>query len=126
MKNQWKIILFGIFIWLIPFLVSFAIYPLKTAGNPLFETIMPVIISIVTTIFMTLYFRGLTGSFLRHGMISGISWFFISIIIDLPLFLFGGPMKMTFADYMMDIGLTYLIIPVITIGAGFILHKKAS
>jgi hypothetical protein len=31
---------------------------------------------------------------------------------------------MPFPDYMMDIGLTYLIIPTITIGFGSVLEKK--
>lgn len=45
MKSYLKIILFGIFDWLVPFLVSIFIYPLKTAGSPLFESIMPLVIT---------------------------------------------------------------------------------
>jgi hypothetical protein len=37
-----------------------------------------------------------------------------------------GPMKMSFADYMADIGLTYLIIPAVTFGLGYSLQKKAA
>lgn len=32
-------------------------------------------------------------------------------------------MKMSFADYMMDIGLTYLIIPAVTLGFGYSLQQ---
>jgi hypothetical protein len=124
-KEYWKIILFGFIIWLAPFLVSFAIYPLKTAGNPLFETVMPVIISIVTAIFMALYFAGSKGNYLRRGITIGVAWFVISIVIDLLMFMWG-PMKMSFGDYMIDIGLTYLIIPAMTVGTGFVLQKKAA
>jgi len=35
-----------------------------------------------------------------------------------------GPMKMSIADYMMDIGFTYLMIPVITVGIGYIQDSK--
>jgi hypothetical protein len=35
-----------------------------------------------------------------------------------------GPMKMSFADYMKDIGLTYLIIPIVSIGFGYLLEFK--
>lgn len=31
---------------------------------------------------------------------------------------------MSFANYMMDIGLTYLIFPIVTVGFGVILRKK--
>lgn len=34
------------------------------------------------------------------------------------------PMKMTFADYLKDIGLTYIMIPVIILGIGKILNNK--
>jgi hypothetical protein len=35
-----------------------------------------------------------------------------------------GPMKMSFSNYLQDIGLTYLIILSIPIFTGFLLHKK--
>ncbi len=34
-------------------------------------------------------------------------------------------MQMSLGDYMMDIGITYLIIPVVTIGMGFLLERKS-
>jgi hypothetical protein len=40
------------------------------------------------------------------------------------LFLLEGPMQTTFAGYMSDIGITYLIMPVFTSGIGLILEKK--
>ena len=36
------IIGFGILIWLIPFLISFVVFPLKDSNRPLFESIMPI------------------------------------------------------------------------------------
>jgi hypothetical protein len=45
-------------------------------------------------------------------------WLAICVLIDAPLMLFGGPMQMTIAEYMGDIGLTYLMIPAITVGIG--------
>ena len=53
----------------------------------------------------------------------GILWSAISVTIDLIMFM-QGPMKMSFADYVEDIGLTYLIIPAITIGFGYLIEKK--
>jgi hypothetical protein len=34
-----------------------------------------------------------------------------------------GPMQMTFTDYMYDIGLMYLMIPMITTGTGYLMDK---
>ena len=60
--------------------------------------------------------------FLREGILLGIVWLAINIVLDLLLFM-EGPMKMSFTDYMMDIGLTYLIIPSVTIGFGYLLQQ---
>lgn len=123
MKALKKALLFGFFIWLIPFIVSVLIFPLRTSSRPLFESIMPVVITICVVFFLILYFRKVEDGFLREGIILGVRWLAISLLIDLLLFMWG-PMKMTLADYMMDIGLTYLIIPTITIGAGYIMSKR--
>lgn len=124
MKSLKKALLFGFFIWLIPFLVSVLIFPLRTSSRPLFESIMPVVITICVVFFLILYFRKVEDGFLQEGVILGVRWLGISLLIDLLLFMWG-PMKMALADYMMDIGLTYLIIPTITIGAGYIMSKSA-
>ena len=41
----------------------------------------------------------------------------------MPLFSYG-PMAMNWSKYLQDIGLTYFIIPVITIGFGWLLETK--
>jgi hypothetical protein len=123
MKKYLKVGLFGFLTWLIPFVVAFLIFPIRTSYRPLFESIMAVVVTITTVLFAVLYFRKLTMGFLRQGILIGIIWFVINIVLDLMLFM-EGPMKMSFSDYMMDIGLTYLIIPVVTIGFGYILQRK--
>jgi len=40
------------------------------------------------------------------------------------MFMPEGPMRMTFVDYMRDIGLTYLIIPTVAVGMGYIAEKS--
>jgi hypothetical protein len=47
----------------------------------------------------------------------------VNILADLPLFSYG-PMKKPFADYMTDIGLTYLIIPIITVGISLAANRS--
>ncbi len=111
-----RALLFGVFIWLIPFAVAFAIFPLRESARPLFESIMPVSIAIAATVFGLRYFRGLRRDRLREGVTVGLLWFAVSVIIDLPLMLLGGPMQMTVGAYTADIAVTYLMIPVITMG----------
>ena len=124
MDKTIKILGYGFIIWLVPFIVSILIYPIKAYATPLFESIMPVIITLTVVIFSVVYFRGVNKNFFKEGALIGLVWFLLSIIIDLIFFIPASPMQMSFANYMMDIGITYLIIPVVTIGFGYIIHNK--
>jgi len=124
MNKYLKIILFGFLVWLVPFVVSVFIYPLKTAGNPLFESIMPLVITIMVVVLAYLYLKNIKTDFIREGVIIGMAWFIINIAIDLVLFLPPSPMQMSLANYMKDIGITYLMIPIITIGFGYMIESK--
>ena len=118
MKSWRKVVLFGFLIWLIPFIVAFAIFFIHDSNRPLFESIMAVTVTCSAMILGLNYMKSIRSDFLREGAVLGIAWFLISILIDTPMTLLGGPMQMTFGDYMSDIGITYLIIPAVTIGIG--------
>ena len=125
MKKYVKwIIGFGILIWLIPFLVSFVVFPLKDSNRPLFESIMPVVLTITVVTFSILFFKRVDKEVMKEGFIVGIVWFTISIVIDLFMFIPESSMHMSLVNYIMDIGLTYLIILVIPVGFGYILEKR--
>jgi len=125
MNKYLKIILYGVLVWLVPFIVSFFIYPLKTAGNPLFESIMPLIITLMVVTISYQYLKNLKTDIIREGILIGVSWFVISIAIDLVLFLPPSPMQMNLTSYMEDIGVTYIMIPMITIGMGYMAFNKS-
>jgi hypothetical protein len=119
MKSYKLTLIYGFLIWIIVFAVAMAIFPIRNSNRALFESIMPVALTICVVIFGNLYFRKLETSFVKEGVTLGIVWLLINLIIDLALFM-QGPMKMAFADYISDIGLTYLLIPAITIGFGYV------
>ncbi len=100
-------------------------YGLKTAGSPLFETVMAVTVAAVGVFFGIAYFQRVPESTWREGLYLGVLWLGISIVIDLFLFMWG-PMKMTFGAYMADIGVTYLIYPIITSGLGKLVEQKTA
>ena len=120
-----KIVLFGLLVWLIPFMVSFFIYPLKTPMYSWFESIMSVLIAVAAVIFSYFYFKDIGANFVREGVVTGIVWFIIAIVIDLVMFMPASPMHMNFTEYMMTVGVKYLIIPVVTIGSGYLAQNKA-
>ena len=125
MKSFKHALLYGFLLWLIPFIVSVLIFPVKTFSPALFESIMPVVLTVCVVLFLNLYFRKLDADFLKEGVVLGVIWFLMSLVLDLLMFMWG-PMKMTFANYMMDVGLTYLILPAITIGFGYMIEKRQS
>ena len=124
MDKYLKIILFGFLTWVIPFAVAIAVFPFRAANRGFFETIMAVTVTAVAVIFAILYLRGVQRDLLRAGIIIGIAWFVINVVIDLLLFLPPSPMQMPFGDYMLDIGLTYLIYPIVTIGLAYLASRR--
>lgn len=123
MRRTLRIILFGFLMWLIPFIVSFPIFTLRESNRALFESIMPVVVTISVVFLAILHLRKTGADFLKEGFIIGIVWYFICIVIDLLMFMWG-PMKMSFGQYMADIGLTYVIIPTVTVGYGYLMGIK--
>jgi hypothetical protein len=105
-----KAVLYGFLVWLIVFTVSFLTFPLRDSNRPLFESIMPVALSICTVFFSILYFRHASIAVFKEGVLLGLTWLAINLCIDAPLFLFGGPMKTTISGYVSDIGTTYMVI----------------
>lgn len=110
-----KTVLLGLLVWLVPFVVAVLAFPLKASWRSLFESIMPVTLAAIVTACAVLYFRRVQSPTLREGLLLGGIWLAISVAIDLPLML-GPPIRMPPREYLADIGLTYLMIPVITLG----------
>jgi len=119
-----RALLFGLLVWLIPFAVAFVIFPVRQSNRPLFESIMPVTVALAAVVFAVLYLRQVDGRFVREGLSIGLIWLVMCLAIDMPLMLLGGPMQMTLWEYVSDIGITYLMIPVITIGMGVVLARQ--
>lgn len=127
MKSLKLVIIYGVLVWLVPFVVSVVIFPIHDTNRPLFESIMPVAGTISALFFLILYFKKVSGNFLQEGVWLGIIWLGISLAIDLFMFLpTNSPMKMSLTDYVSDIGVTYLAIPTMTIGVGYLLEKRKS
>jgi hypothetical protein len=119
MTSIGKALLFGVVVWLVPFVVAFLIFPLRESSRALFESIMPVAVAGATVVLGVAYLARVGQGMVREGILLGCLWLAISVAIDAPLMLFGGPMHMTIGEYLADIGVTYLMIPVITTGLGF-------
>ena len=116
MKSWRRVLGLGLVTWLAPFVVAFLAFPFRESARPLFESVMAVTVTTAAVVLGLTYLRRVDGGSVREGILLGVIWFLMCVLIDAPLMLFGGPMKMTFGEYMADIGLTYVSIPVVTMG----------
>lgn len=98
-------LVYGSVLWVIPFGAAVMLFQVRNNQRPLFESFMPVLLAICAVVLADLYFCKVATRFVREGILLGVIWLAISIVIDL-LMLMWGPMQMSFADYMMDIGIT--------------------
>jgi len=122
--TPFRIVGYGFLLWLAPFAVSCAAFPLRQAMPPLFESIMAVTVTLCVTVLAVRHFRRLNERFVMEGVNAGITWVVMSIALDIPIFL--GPIGMSAGQYFADVALTYLIYPVVTIGMGLCLKSRTS
>jgi hypothetical protein len=127
MKKILKIIGFGIITWLIPFIASFFLY--SRTGTPivnvfLVKTMMIVLGAFAGVLLLVIYFKGIEKNYLREGIMVGFTWLIINWLLDFVILL---PIaKVNMAIYFSQTGLRYLMIPIISIGMGYILDAKTS
>ena len=110
-----RAILFGLLSWVIPFVVSFAAFPLKKSNAPLFSTLMYLVVLVTAGALFNLYFRKRAVS-IRDAALVGTVWLAINLVCDYPMFAYG-PMKMTPLGYYSEIGLVYLTFPIFAVMA---------
>ncbi|MFC1482092.1 hypothetical protein ACFL6E_07615 [Candidatus Neomarinimicrobiota bacterium] len=119
LQSMKKALLFGFLVWLVPFITGFLAWPVH--GQPAFETILALALTGSGLVFATLYYRSIERITRCEGVRLGALWFAISLVIDLLMFMpASSRMHMSFSAYMFDIGLTYLIYPMITIAVTFL------
>jgi hypothetical protein len=113
--------IYGFLLWLVPFLASIALFPLKKTDPAFFQSILGVV-SIALAVLLTVhYFQKVKGS-LKEGIFLGLIFAIISWFFDFFFFIWG-PIKMPLIAYIKEIGIGYLIYVVIPVGFGFLLGR---
>ena len=118
---------YAVLAWLVPFVVSVCIFPLKKSHPPLFDSLMGVALSGSTAALALLYLRRPARNPVVTGLRIGVTWVVANWLLDALMFS-SGPMKMPLAQYATDIAAAYLMLPVITTGIGIARgdHGRAS
>ncbi|HXZ15844.1 MAG TPA: hypothetical protein VEH77_07740 [Roseiarcus sp.] len=121
----WRTTVLGLLSWAIPFVVSFAFVDRSgqwVVPYALFKSIMVVVFGGLGTWFLVLAFRGVTPAW-RSGLALGLYWLAINLALDLIVLapLTGMPV----VAYVYDIGLRYLLIPIIATAMGAAAERAA-
>ena len=126
MQSIKKNILYGFLVWLIPFISSFPFFTREgemLIDKIFFKTIMIIIGTLVGVFFIVNYFKSVEKNFIKEGVLVGVSWLLINWGLDFVVLI---PMAdMTYSNYFIEIGLRYLSLPIIAIGAGYLLKYKS-
>jgi hypothetical protein len=119
--NNSKIISYGLLVWLIPSLITVTLASFVAMN--IFEIISAVAIAVTVIIFSYLYFKGITENFIKEGILIGISWLIISIVLDIILIVLGIS-QLSLTSYAMYVAPLYIIIPAITAGLGLYMNQR--
>jgi hypothetical protein len=115
---------FAVLAWLLPFVAAAAMFPLRELRRMLFESLIAVALAAFTVLLGCIYLRRSPGSYMRQGIRIGLVWMAANWALDALMFS-SGPMKMSLEEYAADIGVTYLMIPAITIGLAIAANTAA-
>lgn len=108
----------GFLSWLVPFLFSFLFVDRSgqfIIPQPLFKSVMVVVFGGFGTAMLVQAFRRLEPS-VRNGLVLGMIWLAINLGLDLAILV--PLIRMPVVTYFYDIGLRYLLIPIIAVAIG--------
>ncbi|KAF5090127.1 hypothetical protein [Methanoculleus horonobensis] len=119
-----KLVGFGLLTWILPFLISIPLY--SPEGEPLYDiflvkSILLVFSAALGTFLILVYFRDVHARFIWEGALLGGVWLLINWVLDALILL---PVSgMDAGTYMAEIGLRYLMIPIIAVGIGYAVEQ---
>jgi hypothetical protein len=107
--------------WLVPFLAAVPFYGKNGAlliDLPLFKSLMIVISALTAAILFVWFFRAVGTGYTREALITGFLWLGANWTLDLVVLV--GLLGMPPADYTAQIGVRYLMIPVLVTATGIV------
>jgi hypothetical protein len=117
MKPALRMLGFAFLAWLLPFVAALCLQPVKRASPRLFESLMGVVLTTCVAVLFAIESRSVHANRVAHAGKVAAAWIIANWLLDGCMFS-AGPMKMTLAHYMSNIGLAYLMIIPITVGMG--------
>lgn len=116
---------YGFLVWLIPLLLSFFFYNSEgqlSISYDLYKSLMVVVSCLIGSLLLVLYFVQVKSSYLIQGVLLGLLWLALNILLDVLVLM--PWMKISFLDYLSQIGLRYVSMPVMSIAVGYLLQRR--
>ena len=124
--TDWRVWLYGVLSWLIPFVASVPFFDRTgtlVVPQPLFKSLIVVIGGGVGVLLIVATFRRVQPSW-RTGLVVGLLWLVLNWALDLAVLV---PMSGTGAGaWFIDIGLRYLMLPMIATGMAAVAGRGGS
>lgn len=118
-----RVTLLGFASWVLPFVLSILFFDKTgqlTVPQPLFKSLMVVAGGGIGVALLIAVFRRVEAS-VMSGATIGCYWLALNLILDALILV---PMSgMTFTDYFPDIGLRYVLLPIIGVGMGAVAQR---
>src|SRR5262249_39231364 len=99
----------------LPFALSFPLFPIKASNAALYNSVLQLIGLATGAWLLNRYFASRRAS-LGEALTVAVLWTAMNVVLDQPFFSFG-PMHMSGSQYWSEIGLGYLTLPILAVGA---------
>ncbi|HWZ90131.1 MAG TPA: hypothetical protein VNW92_14810 [Polyangiaceae bacterium] len=109
-----RVLQYGFGLWAAFFSVGFTLYPLWLGNRVFFQALMGVVLVAASAVTSGAYSTRLDSGFLKHGMVTGIVWPLLCVVMDL-MSLSARPQHLVLREYLEQVALPYLAIPIITL-----------
>lgn len=125
MRKLTSTLVYGVLIWATPFFAGVAIFSWVPPESDLFDSLMGLALGTAACAASLSYWSKRPSPGTLEALGVGSVWALIAVALDAPIFLFGPQkMRMSTYDYVADIGLEYLIVPVISLAIARALSRR--
>ncbi|AGN16722.1 MAG: hypothetical protein ACOX01_01800 [Methanobrevibacter boviskoreani] len=109
-------VIYGFLTWI----VTITLILMSHNSNPyIFNIILDIIITVLSLILGINYLKSFKEDFLKEALVFGILIFIINVVLDQFYYNAVG-LPMNFIEYMLNVGLIYLVYPIIIGFMGFV------
>lgn len=115
-----KAIIFGILIWFITYILTSILNPIFTDNLPNINIVVPITIIIVTGFFGILYIREIDENEVMEGILAGIIFVIIDLILDSTIFILPNRPVLIVEDFAVHVISMFVIVLSITTFLGYL------